>query len=92
MKSRGYVEAAHNAVLVRDTCNKRCGAAVWQWLMTGKRLRVANDVARMIASLVWASRGEECWHLEVPPLLRLDDEEEGIRDGPLISPASESAE
>jgi hypothetical protein len=25
---------------------------------------------------VWQSRGEECWHLELPPLLRIDDDEE----------------
>ncbi len=77
VRSRSYVEAARNAVLVRDTCNKRCACAVFSWLLAAKQLRsLPTDVARLVGKWVWASRGEECWHVDLPPLLRLDDEKE----------------
>jgi hypothetical protein len=77
VRSRSCVEVARAAVLVRDTNNRRCGAAVFSWLLVAKKLRVvSSDVARMIGVVIWSTRGEECWHIEMPPLVRLAEEEE----------------
>ncbi len=73
VKAGPYVEAARAVVLVRDVCCFRCRAAVMEWLLVARQLQLGRDVSRIVAYCVWASQGDECWYVDVPPLVRVED-------------------